>query len=402
MNSNNLILKRNIDSIYPSQDKLLTELQGKEKLKIYLGIDPTSPLIHIGNAIALWKLREFQNQGHQVILLIGDFTGMIGDPSDKSSLRKSLTQGEVNQNAKKYKEQASKIIDFSGTTPAKIEYNSKWLSKMSLAQLIDLSGNFTIQQLIERDMFQKRLSDKKPIGLHEFLYPILQGYDSVAMDVDVEIGGTDQTFNMLLGRNLLKVLKNKEKFVITLPLLEGVDGRKMSKSYNNTINISDNPNEMYGKIMSIKDELILKYFELCTDLTRDHVDKIKGQLDNKSVNPMEVKKKLALEIVRRYYPDRDSKAAEAEFAKVFQKGKRTTNLTEVTLSKSLLPVSIANLTRLSGGTASITEAINLAENKGLKLDGNIVNNPREDFTMLDSNETIIDIGKRKSFKISWE
>ena len=402
MDSNNLILKRNIDSIYPSQDKLFTRLQGTEKLKIYLGIDPTSPQIHIGNAVALWKLREFQDQGHQVILLIGDFTGMIGDPSDKTSLRKTLAEKEVEQNSLKYKEQASKILDFSGTNPAKIEYNSKWLSKMPLAQLIDLAGNFTIQQLIERDMFQKRLSDKKPIGLHEFLYPLLQGYDSVAMEVDIEIGGTDQTFNMLLGRNLLKTLKNKEKFVIALPLLEGVDGRKMSKSYDNTVNISDNPSDMYGKIMSIKDELILKYFELCTDISSNRIDEIKKQLTNKSMNPMVVKKRLASEIVGRYHPDKDSKAAEAEFTKVFQKGERTTNLTEVTLSKSLLPISIAKLTNLSGATTSITQAINLAENKGLKIDGNIVNNPREDIIILDSNETIIDIGKRRSFKISWK
>ena len=402
MTSNNLILERNIDSIYPSQNKLLTKLQGEKKLKIYLGIDPTSPEIHIGNAVALWKLREFQDLGHQVTLLIGDFTGMIGDPSDKTSLRKSLTKAQLDQNAKKYKEQASKILNFSGANPAKIEYNSKWLSKMSLEQIIELSANFSVQQLIERDMFQKRLSEHKTIRLHEFIYPILQGYDSVAMEVDIEVGGTDQTFNMLIGRNLLKVLKNKEKFVVTLPLLEGVDGRKMSKSYGNTINITDRPNEMYGKIMSIKDEFIAKYFELCTDFSSDQINKIKSQLNKKSVNPMELKKTLAYEIVKRYHDEKESKIAKEEFKRVFQQGEQTTNLTEVTLSRKILPISIAALAKKVGATPSVSAAIKLAGNKGLKLNGSIVYNPREDLSKLDNSETIIDIGKRRSIKIFWE
>lgn len=206
---------------------------------------------------------------------------------------------------------------------------------------------------------------------------------------------------MLIGRNLLKVLKNKEKFVVTLPLLEGVDGRKMSKSYGNTINITDRPNEMYGKIMSIKDEFIAKYFELCTDFSSDQISKIKGQLIKRSVNPMELKKVLAYEIVKRYYDEKEAKMAKEEFKKVFQKGERTTNLTEVTLSRKILPISIAALAKKVGATPSVSAAIKLAGNKGLKLNGSIVYNPREDLSKLDNSETIIDVGKRRSFKIFW-
>ena len=231
----NHLLEKNIDSIYPSRDALEAKLKSDKQLKIYLGIDPTSPEIHIGNAIALWKLKEFQSAGHTVILLVGDFTGMVGDPSDKTATRKKLTREEVLTNAKTYKDQASKILNFSGKNPARLEFNSAWLSKLTFEDIIELSANFTVQQMIERDMFQKRLEEKKPIGIHEFLYPLMQGYDSVAMDIDIELGGTDQAFNMLIGRTLMKIIKSKEKFVLTLPLLEGTDGRKMSKSYDNTI-----------------------------------------------------------------------------------------------------------------------------------------------------------------------
>ena len=396
------LLERNIDSVYPSKDALEKKLLAKTKLKIYLGIDPTSPEIHIGNAIALWKLKEFQDVGHSVILLIGDFTGRIGDPSDKSALRKKLGKKEVLENAKEYKKQASKIINFSGNNPAKLEFNSKWLSKLNLEDILELTANFTVQQMIERDMFQKRLADKKPIRIHEFLYPLLQGYDSVAMDVDVEVGGTDQTFNMLVGRDLMKIMKNKEKIVLTLPLLEGTDGRKMSKSYGNTITLNDSPNDMYGKVMSVNDELITKYFELCTNLPAKNIEKTSAEFKNKSSNPMVLKKKLAFEITKTYHGEREAKEAETEFINVFQKGERTKDIEIVELDRSILPKSYAALARDSGATPSVSAAISMAGNKGLKFDGSIISDPLEMVREVSQPGTVIDIGKRKSVRIVWK
>jgi tyrosyl-tRNA synthetase len=316
-------------------------------------------------------------------------------------MRKKMTREELLNNAEKYKKQASSILDFSGKNPAKLEYNSKWLSKISLEETLELAGNFTVQQLIERDMFRQRISDRKPIGLHEFLYPILQGYDSVVMNVDLEVGGTDQTFNMLVGRTLMKSIRGKEKFVVTLPLLEGTDGRKMSKSYDNTIGISERPNEMYGKIMSLKDELIVKYFNLCTDLSKEQINKIYTQLQMKAINPMDAKKDLALEIAKQYHGPSKAKEAQKEFVKVFQKGESSSVKREVTLEKSILPVSYASLAATSGATSSVSEAIRLAENRGLRIDGNLINKPREKINKIDRNETIVDVGRRKSVKIVW-
>jgi len=395
------LLERNIAAVYPSKDSLNKALEAKNILKIYLGIDPTSPEIHIGNAIALWKLKEFQDAGHLIILLIGDFTGRIGDPSDKSAMRKKLTQEEVRENAKAYQEQASKIINFSGKNPAKLAFNSQWLSKLNFEDIIELTANFTVQQMIERDMFQKRLQENKPIGLHEFLYPLMQGYDSVALDVDIEIGGTDQTFNMLVGRDLLKIMKNKEKFVLALPLLEGTDGRKMSKSYENTINLNDSPQNMYGKVMSLKDELIIKYFELCTPLSSKEIRALSEKLKSKSSNPMDIKKRLAFEITKIYYGDNKAKKAETEFSNVFQKGERTKDVETVKLDRSILPKSYAALANASGATPSVSSAISMAGNKGLKFDGEVINNPLEIVEEVNQPGTVIDIGKRKSVKIIW-
>ena len=395
------ILESNIENIYPSKEALLRKLQSDNKLKVYLGIDATSPEIHIGHAVALWKLRRFQDAGQKVILLVGDFTGMIGDPSDKTAVRKKLSREEVLENAHQFKSQASRILNFSGKNPAGLEFNSRWLSKLSLEDLIELAGNFTVQQLIERDMFRKRLTERRPIGLHEFLYPILQGYDSVALDVDVEIGGSDQTFNMLIGRQLLKTLKNKEKFVISLPLLPGTNGKKMSKSENNIIGTEESPNEMYGKVMSLRDELTTKYFKLCTLLSKDEVTKIEEELAENKKNTMEAKKRLAFEIVKLYHGEKVAFAAQNEFVNVFQKGARSSNVVVVEKPRSILPTSYAKVATISGGTKSISEAIRLAENKGLKIDGKSINNAREKLVEPAGDETIIDIGKRKSIKIIW-
>ncbi len=402
MEKENLLLERNIESVYPSKQVFLERLSSGKKFKIYLGIDPTSPEIHIGHAIALWKLKQFQKLGHEVILLVGDFTGMIGDPTDKDVMRKNLSRGEIMDNTQMYREQASKIIDFSGENPAKLVFNSTWLSKLSLDKLIELSGKITVQQLIERDMFQKRIKEGRPIGLNEFIYPLLQGYDSVALAVDAEIGGTDQTFNMLLGRTLSKTLKNKEKFVLTTPLLPGTDSRKMSKSHANIIAIGDSANDMYGKVMSLKDDLILIYFELCTEISRNELENIKTELEVKKENPMDLKRKLAFAVVKIYHGESSAKKAQEEFTRVFQKGERTSDLLSAVQFKSILPISYASLTTISGGTVSVSEAVRLAENKGLKVDGELIEDARKNLVDPTGNETIIDIGKRKSIKITWK
>src|SRR4030043_655259 len=269
------VLEKGVEKIYPSKEALEKTLKSGKRIRLYCGFDPTSPKLHIGNAIQLRKLAQFQNLGHEVIFLIGDFTGMIGDPTDKSAARKKITRKEILKNAKNYKNLASKILRFSGKNPAKIMYNSEWNDKLTFIELIELASNFTVQQIIIRDMFQERIKKDKPIYLHEFFYPLAQAYDSVAMDVDLEIGGNDQTFNMLCGRQLMKALKNKEKFVLTTKLLNDPSGKKMGKTEGNIINLDEKPNEMYGKIMSWPDSLIFPGFELCTDLSIEEVNQIK-------------------------------------------------------------------------------------------------------------------------------
>lgn len=387
---------RNVETIYPSKKLLIEKLSGKESLKIYLGIDPSSTKIHLGNAIVLHKLKEFQNLGHKVILLIGDFTGMIGDPTDRNAIRKPLTKEEVLANAQDYKIQAAKILSFTGKNPAEIAYNSHWLAKLTFAEIVKLSGHFTVQQMLERDMFQKRLAEKKPIGLHEFLYPLMQAYDSVAMDVDIEIGGSDQTFNMLLGRQLLKELSGKEKIVITAPLLEGRDGRKMSKSFNNGIDLTDSPNDMYGKVMSLKDDLILKYFEMTTDISLEELKKVRAELKIK--NPIEVKKKLAFTLVEQYTSTAEAKEAESEFEKVVQSKELPTLIEEIEFSRKILPKPIHFFLTETGMCESVSEAGRISSQGGLIIDGARVENVREMFNT-EKDEVVIRLGKRNFKKL---
>ncbi len=259
-------LERSVESVYPDLGTVERALSSGKRFRIYSGIDPTGPTLHLGHLIWLRKLAELQKMGHEVIMLIGDFTAMIGDPTDKGAARVRLTRAQVLANCKQYKKQASKFISFTGKNPAKLVFNSKWLAKMSFSDVVDLASHFTVQQMSERDMFEKRLKEGKPVYLHEFLYPLMQGYDSVAMDVDMEIGGNDQTFNMLAGRTLLREMKGKEKFVITMQLLTDTSGKKMGKSEGNMLTFDDAPEEMYGKVMSWTDGMILPGFRLCTDV----------------------------------------------------------------------------------------------------------------------------------------
>ncbi|MCX6754108.1 MAG: tyrosine--tRNA ligase, partial [Candidatus Nomurabacteria bacterium] len=302
--TNNELLTRGISSIYPNREFLENKIKKGEKLTIYLGIDPTGPTLHLGHAIPIKKLSELQKEGHKIILLMGDFTAMIGDPTDKGAARKQLTHKQVMTNLKNYKKQASSLISFSGKNPAQIKFNSKWLGKMNFEEVLSLASNMTVQQMLERDMFKKRVEEEKPIYLHEFMYPLMQGYDSVAMKVDGEIGGNDQTFNMLCGRDLMKTINGKEKFVITMKLLEDNSGKKMGKTEGNMIALSDTPEEMYGKVMSWTDGMIMPGFELCTNIPMFEIEAM-----DESFNPRDLKMKLAKEIVSIFYNVKKAKEA---------------------------------------------------------------------------------------------
>ena len=369
------VLERGIVEIV-GREELERRLRAGEKIRIYLGIDPTSPIIHLGHAVALRKLRQLQDLGNKIVFLIGDFTGRIGDPTDKSATRVQLTHAEVQENAASYIEQANHILDvWSPTNPVEVRYNGDWWDKMTARDMIELAANFTAQQMLQRDMFQRRLDENRPIGLHEFFYPLLQGYDSVAMDVDAEIGGTDQTFNMLVGRTLVRVLQNREKFVLTVPLLEGTDGRKMSKSYHNVIGVTDPPFDMYGKVMSLKDALIVRYFELLTDVPESQLRLMAEQMARGDVNPMELKKRLAFDIVAEFHSPEAALAAQERFAREIQQREVPADIPEVTLPRGG-DWPIADLLVASNLATSKSDARRLVEQGSVSIDGAKVADPR--------------------------
>ena len=362
------LLTRGVDTIYPSREMLEARLKKGEKLRIYVGFDPTAPFLHIGHALQLKKLKEFQDLGHEVIWLIGSFTGMIGDPTDKGSARQQLTKKQVLENAATYKKQGSKIVPFSGKNGASIKFNDKWLSKMSFSDVVELASHFTVQQMSERDMFDKRLKEGKPIYLHEFMYPLMQGYDSVAMDVDVEIGGSDQTFNMLAGRTLMKAMKGKEKIVLTLKLLTNDEGKKMSKSEGGFVALTDAPEDMYGKLMAMDDSMIIPYFELVTDVSMDEINGKKLAMEQ-GVNPRDVKAELAHMVVAQFHDETSADAAAEHFKTVFQKGEIPEDLEEFAVSteRNILDVLVE-----TGLVSSKSEARRHIEQKAVKLDGTVV------------------------------
>lgn len=312
------LLTKGVSEILPNKEYLEAQLKSGKRLVIYNGIDPTAATLHIGHAIVLRKLRQFQDLGHKVIFLIGDFTARIGDPTDKLSARKRLTEKEIEENLRLYKKQASKFLRFTGKNKAEIKFNSKWLGKLRFADIISLASLVTVEQMQKRDMFARRAIDGKPTYLHEFLYPLMQGYDSVAMNVDGEVGGNDQLFNMLTGRTLLKQLRNKEKFVITMKLLEDGTGKKMGKTEGNAVSFTDTPEEMYQKIMSWPDGLILPAFELCTNMTLEEVEQIKQKLEHE--NPRDIKMQLARTIVSEVSGEKIAQDAEISFRATFQRG----------------------------------------------------------------------------------
>lgn len=311
MNNIDEVLTRGVEMIMPSKDGLKS-LMEKRKIKLYQGFDPSMPSLHLGNFVGLMKLRQFQKLGHEVIFLVGDFTGMIGDPTDKASARKQLTREDVLKNCESWKAQAGKILDFQGDNPAKILFNSEWSDKVSFKDLIEITSNFTVQQMIERDMFQERIKNKKPIYLHEFLYPVAQGYDSVVMDVDLEVGGSDQMFNMMAGRDLMKSMKGKEKFVLGTKLLVDKDGNKVGKTTGNALFLDSTPEKFFAGIMSFPDEVLLISYELLTELPMEGIN------EKISNDPMKAKKDLAFEIVKFLWGEEAAVMGQNYFQKTFQ------------------------------------------------------------------------------------
>lgn len=324
----NELLTRGVENIYPKKEFLESLLKSGKQLTLYTGYDPTAPSLHIGHAITMMKLRQFQDLGHKVIMLIGDFTGMIGDPSDKLSARKQQTREEVKKNFIGWKKQSSSILKYDGDNPVEIKYNSEWHKKLSFEDVVNLASHFTVQQMLERDMFQRRIEEGKPIYVHEFMYPLMQGYDSVAMDVDGEVGGNDQTFNMLAGRDLMKDLKNKEKFVLTTKLLADTSGKKMSKSEGNAIFLTDAPEEIFGKVMSWTDGMIEIGFELCTWLITDEIKKIIKEKEN----PRDQKLRLAFEVVKTFVGEKEAGIAQEHFISQFAKKEIPDDMPEVKAS----------------------------------------------------------------------
>lgn len=315
------LLTRGVERVFPSADFVEKRLLSGERLRIYLGIDPTGPSLHLGHIIPLLKLAQIQKLGHEVVLLIGDFTATIGDPTDKMAARVLLSEEQVLKNAKQYKKQASSVLAFGGNNPAKLKYNSAWLKKLSMRETAKLLSHITYAQTIKRDMFQRRIAEGKDLYVSEFLYPVLQGYDSVAMDIDGEVGGNDQTFNMLMGRDLLKRMKNKEKFVIAMKLLVDPTGKKMGKTEGNMVMLADSARDMFGKVMSWSDTMMLIGFELCTTVVpMVEIAKMKKALEG-GTNPKEIKLKLAEAVVALLYSEGEAKKARTGFDAAFTEGK---------------------------------------------------------------------------------
>lgn len=359
------ILNRGVEKIYPSREELKKKLMSGDRIRLYCGFDPSAPALHVGNAILISKLGQFQKLGHEVIFLIGGFTGMIGDPTDKAAARNKLTREEVMSNATNFVKQASAYLSFEGDNAATIKYNNEWNDKVSFKDLIELASNFTVQQMITRDMFQKRLAEEKPIFLHEFLYPLAQAYDSVAMDVDLEVGGNDQMFNMMCGRDLMKSLGKKDKSVLTMKLLADNNGKKMGKSEGNAFFLDDTANDMYGKVMSWADGVLPSAFELCTEVAMDEVKELLA-----STNPRDTKMRLAYEITKINHGEEGAKEAQEHFIKTVQNKEVPDDIEERKIVEAKM--NIVDLLILLELATSKSEARRLIEPGGIKI-GNAEN-----------------------------
>jgi tyrosyl-tRNA synthetase len=386
------LLTRGVANIIPGKDELKKLLESGKKLNIYLGIDPTATHIHLGHAVPLRKLQQFADLGHNVTFLIGDFTALIGDTSDKDSERPVLTKAQIEENFQTYKKQAGKILNFS-LKNVQVVYNSEWLNKVSLEKTIKLSQNFSFGDIAGRELIAKRLKDGRHVGLHEALYSVLQGYDSYFLDTDIQIGGTDQTFNMQAGRILQKNLRNKESFVLANPFLEGTDGRKMSKTWGNAIWLDDAPNDMYAKAMAINDNLIVEYFTLATGLSMEDIKKIESEL-KRGENPINIKKKLAHQIVRELYDEKSADEAQENFQKTIQERQAPEEIELLNINASD-PLTALDILINSKIISSRSEAKRLIEQKGITIDGKEITDANFDF----EDGQVLKVGKRRIFKI---
>ncbi len=395
------IIKRGTAEVIPEEElksKLEKSIKENRPLNIKLGCDPTRPDLHLGHSVVLRKLKQFQDLGHQAILIIGDFTGMIGDPSGRNQTRPPLTFEEARENAKSYWEQAAKILNADKT---KIVYNSEWLGKMNFQSVIKLASKYTVARMLERDDFTKRFKNGIPISMHEILYPLAQAMDSVAIESDVELGGTDQKFNLLVGRDIQREYRQEPQVILTMPLLVGTDGtEKMSKSYDNYIGINDTPKDIYGRTLSIPDNLIYTYYELTTDVSLDELSKIKSDLEDSSVNPRDLKRALARKLVEMYHSKEDAVKAEQEFDKIFIKKDAPDDMPEFTFTELQNGIGIIDLILRVNFSPSKSEARRLIQQGGVSINGQKI----EDFKhqIISDGEFVLKVGKRKFAKIKSE
>ncbi len=388
MDSIKELLERGVDEVIDRRN-LETKLNGKKKLRVKLGIDPTSPNIHIGRAVLLWKLRAFQELGHQVVFIVGDFTGLIGDTSDKDSERPMLTEAEVRKNLKTYFTQAFKILDKSKT---ETYYNSKWLKKLGFMEITQMADLFGLHEFSARELIKKRMDAGKRVSLREIMYPLMQGYDSVAVKADVELGGTDQRFNLLAGRTIQPMYIQVPQDILITRLLEGTDGRKMSSSWGNVINITDEANDMFGKVMSINDNLIVKYFDLATNVPKQEVIEVEKALKS-GQNPRDLKIRLGKAIVTLYHGAKEAESAAKEFAKVFTNKEKPTDILEVKVKSS----SIVDLLVETKLAESKSEAKRLVEQGGVKLNDKVIGDWKSNVSF--ESGQVLQAGKRKFVKL---
>jgi tyrosyl-tRNA synthetase len=393
--SNDELLSRGVEDIVPA-DVARKKINSREKLRIYMGIDPTGSRLHIGHSVPLRKLQQFSEAGHEVIFLIGSYTAMIGDPTGRDKMREPLTKEEVKKNFESYKEQAGKVLNFS---KVRIAYNHEWLEKLRTSDILEIMSHFTVQQMLQRDMFQERIKKGQDLSPTEFLYPLMQGYDSVMLDVDCEVGGNDQLFNMLCGRKLQKDYGKREKFVVTTRLIEGTDGRKMSKTYDNCIYLDDSPKDMYGKTLSIKDDLIAVYMECCTDIPMKEILKIEQKMRD-GANPKEFKMRLARELVTMYHDEDAAIKAEEEFSSVFAKGGIPEDMPEAKAKKGEVLIDLLVREKI---VASKSEARRLIDQKAVSIDGELIDTHDFGFEGLTpealAKGVIVKVGKRKFVKV---
>lgn len=389
------LLTRAVDQILPSKEELEKVLRSNKKLRVYQGFDPSSPKLHIGHMIGLRKLRQWQDLGHEVIFLIGDFTAQIGDPTGREETRSLLSKKSVEENAKTYKEQTGKILDFTGKNPVKIKFNSQWLDKLTMPEILNLYSQVTYQQVIKRGMFKKRLEKDDDISFNEITYPIMQGYDSVAMNVDVEIGGSDQLFNMMIGRDLMHKMKRKNKFVMTTQLLVDSQGNKIGKTEGNAIALTMPPDEMFAAIMNFPDDVIIKSLKYLTDTPMEEIKKIEEQIKN-GENPMQFKKKLAFEVVRHLNSEETAQKAQSEFENIFQKKQKPREVNKIKIDNQ--SQNIIDLLAENNLVASKSEAKRLLQSGAIEIDSQPLAKNHYKF----KDGQIIRVGKKQFVKITLE